>query len=319
VIATSSRSSSAGEVRLQRYYMLLLADELPDRAELLRSLEHRIEEASVALKVRGTSEVPEDAPTLTDTSLATLRIAPDGSVRESEPVRIGGVSADPGAVGYRLEVSSSDVRPGAMLSARLTIDGVEEPAYSTDVAWPDGSDHVTVDLLTPFGEARYPVDPGAYALRIHVDGKSVETLEWHVPTDRGPALQASVDELVSYLRGNGWQCAPSTADVGEVDTCQLRSGATSFVATFIRKDGSFQMIQLGATRGDDAAILEDVIPLFGTMLRRIYGPALGADLIAWVEEREAAFGQIRVSGTWLQSTVDSERSRWLTILPEEPA
>jgi hypothetical protein len=301
--------------------MLQLATDRPEHADLLRAMERRVAEASVALRVRGTPDVPDEVPQLAATQLVSVRIAPDGTVRDSEPVEIDGSSADPDAVGYRLRVSATTAVPdGATLSGRLTVGGIEQPGFDVDVAWPAGADEATLELLTPYGRAHYAVDPGAYELHVYLDGKTVATLAWDVPAARGPALHASLEDLIAHVRDQGWACTRSTTDESVTEGCQASTGPARFaVQVSHTSDGALLHIQLVATRDDGSAVFQDARPFFGEMLQLIYGDAQGDDLMTWVEQRNSAFGQIRARGTWLQSSAEGQATRWLTILPQQPA
>src|SRR5262249_10985084 len=115
-----------------RFYLLGLAKELPQRAPLLYAMEQRIAEGTVPIGIHGSPEVPATVPGIDSTSLSTLRIAPDGTVHVSEPATPGGSSADPDAVGYRLTLHATDIPVGSVVSARLTVGGIEEPGYNVD-------------------------------------------------------------------------------------------------------------------------------------------------------------------------------------------
>ena len=106
--------------------------------------------------------------------------------------------------------------------------------------------------------------------------------------------------------------------------CRLLDGATcrqGGIATYRRVGLSIPLvsIQLAGTNVDGSAVLDDVRPFFTEMLERIHGRTQRDDLLAWLEEREGSFSQIRARGTWLQSHAQGPNARWLSILPEMPA
>jgi hypothetical protein len=250
-------------------------------------------------------------------SLVTLRIAPDGSVRESQPVAAGAPSGDPDAVGYRLRLQSSGVRDGSMLSARLTLNGIEDAGYSTDVPWPAGKTEATVDLLTPFGKAHYAVDPGAYELQVYVEGATVATLSWSVPAERGPALVLTASQVAEQLKGLSWRCTRATNAEGLVDRCDAHGRGAQFTAVLTQnpQTGALVQMQFVATSDDETPVLGNAQGFFKYMLEQLFGTEQGDDLMTWVAERGPEFGQIRARGTWLQSAGEGETKRWMTILP----
>lgn len=312
----AAQDSAAYGFGVMRYDLLQLAEERPDLAQLLRGLERRIAESTVAVAVHGTPDVPAAMPPLDVSALTTLRITPDGTLRVSEPVVAGAPSADPDAVGYRLTVRATGVPEGATLSARLSIGGILDAGYATDVKWPAGATEQTVDLLTPYGKAHYQVDPGRYLLQVYLDGATVGTLEWSVPAQRGPALRTTFADLIAYLTGLGWRCDSTTSEGNPVNTCQAHREGTTFSAEFTTKpNGSFVKMTLLAQKDDTSSVVDIARPFFRYFLEQAYGQTQGDDLMTWVEQRGAAFGQIRARGTWLQSDGDAENTRRITVLP----
>jgi hypothetical protein len=280
-------------------------------------MERRIAEASVAVAVRGTPDVPANVQPFEEAQLMTLRIAPDGSVRESQPAVIGASNSDPDAVGYRLRLRSASVPEGFTVSARLTVGGIEDAGYSTDVKWPSGQTEATLDLLTPYGKAHYPVDAGAYQLNVYLDGATAATLEWSVPVERGPALVLAPAQVIEELKSLDWRCSQETTVDGLVDSCDAHFEGTGYTATVTQhpETGALVDMQFVATSDDESPVLDEAQGFFQYMLQHLYGEEQGDDLFAWIAERGPEFGQIRARGTWLQSQGTGETERWMTILP----
>jgi hypothetical protein len=313
----TAQDSGAYGLALSRFYLVQLAEERPDHADRLRAMERRIAEASVAVAVRGTPDVPTTVPAIDSVDLMTLRISPDGSVRESQPAVIGVPNSDPDAVGYRLRLRSSAVPEGSTVSARLTIGDIEEAGYNTDLVWPKGQAEATLDLLTPYGKAHYVVDPGAYRLHVYIDGARVQTLEWSVPRERGPALVMTNAQVVEDLKSFDWHCSQETTAEGLTDTCDAHIQGVRYVATLVQvpDTGALVEMQFQAVSDDTTPVLDNAKDFFKYMLEGLFGTEQGDDLMTWVAERGPEFGQIRARGVWLQSSGEGETQRAMTILP----
>jgi hypothetical protein len=269
--------------------------------------------------INGSPDVPAPSATFDRTELFTLRIAPDGTVRESEPAVPVGSSADPDAVGYRLKLNGSKVPAGSTVSARLTIGGIEEPAYNADKRWQAGSVNVQLDLLTPYGKAKYQVQASGYSLQVYLDGATMTTLDWSVPTVRPPALRMSLADLRQSLASAGWFCQQSSDEKGQrLDSCGAKVGG-ALVSAFLTSDpasGALVLVQLDVRAEDGtSSVVSAAHQLFHQVLEQLYGTAERDDLYTWIEPRGPEFGQILTRGTWLQSQGEADAHRLLTILP----
>ena len=157
-----------------------LAEQRPAEAGALRAMLLRLREAQVALRVAGSTHPREGTGRVEGLAMGTLELSEDGALAPLGEVAAGEAVSDPAAVAFRLRVSAAAVPAGTTLSVRVWLDGLPQAGYALDVAWPQGSRQMVVEIASPYALAGFPLQPGAYQLAVYLDGATGGTFGWSV-------------------------------------------------------------------------------------------------------------------------------------------
>lgn len=155
-----------------------LAELWPEEADALTEMQRRLREGQVALRVLGAPVPQAPGVTLEDVSLSVLRLAETGELEEGTAVADGDSISASGAHGLRLSLPRP--APGGTLSVELWRNGFRDAGYAQDVDLAGEGATLTLDLLSPYGQAGSDLDPGAYELELYLDGTTVTHLSWEV-------------------------------------------------------------------------------------------------------------------------------------------
>ena len=302
-----------------------LALHRPSEAEALQQMRVRLREALVALSAIHSPAPRADAPAIDGVEMTTLRLSSRGALVEGAPLREGEQMLDPDAVGIRLAARSS-APVGATLSARVFVNGVPQSGYDVDTKW-SGRRAQEVDLLTPYGRAGFVLDPGHYDLELYVDGATRWRTSWKVPESVPPAFAARAEELVAWWERSGWECGPPTAPsegapaaAARQVACEARSrDGRRYYKLEVASDagGLIQRIALQADALDSGSIVGDARAFFDAVVRKVYGPEHATEAIGWLERQGEEFQQLKIAGSWLQTSGDGPSRRFLWILPAD--
>ncbi len=178
VFANSALDANAGLFVREDFGLGRVAKLRTKDADAILAIQRRLREGQVALVALGSPSPDGSAPPASSVVLSTLLPDPAG-LRTGTTVANGATIGRTEGVGFRLTVGleASEART---LSVRLWRDGLQDASYSVDKPWPAGPSEAPIDLVTPYGYAWTPLEPGEYEVEVYLDGATRARLHWTV-------------------------------------------------------------------------------------------------------------------------------------------
>ena len=284
-----------------------LAELRPQEATTLLAMQLRLREAQVSLRVLGHPSPATDAPALGPVTLRAVALGryAGGQLSPGSTILDGAHVATTDAVGVQVGVAATAGLAGRTLSARVWIDGLPRPEYSTDLTVRVGG-AATFDLLSPYGRAGYNLDPGRYSLELYVDGARRAALEWTVdPRPSQPQYATTATPFVGKLGSLGDSCgAPVVANGSSTVACSATNAAGTTFTIRVTYDGHDRIsyVVLNAASAPNAGIAIGPVgqAFFEQMIGILYPPQLAARASTWVREQDTAVNDLELGGTTLR-------------------
>jgi tetratricopeptide (TPR) repeat protein len=166
--------------------LALLADIWPEQQEILDQLLRLLREGKVSLTALQ-SPIPQgEAVELENTALVKVSLDAQGNfVPEHFDSEYEFSSGDSFAAtdinGVRLFVLGDGVVDGDVISVRVWINGAADYSSALDTVWePLEGNYMAFDIISPYGQADFDVDPGDYQLELYVNGHTATAMSWTV-------------------------------------------------------------------------------------------------------------------------------------------
>jgi tetratricopeptide (TPR) repeat protein len=300
-----------------------LAELHPDDAEVLASIQLRLREAQVALRVLGRPVPDATAPEPSSVTLRAIDIGryAGGRITEGQPITPGAHVATTDAVGVRV-VIDGDQLAGHHVSARLWVNGLPRPDYVLDATAAGSS--TTLDVISPYGRAGADLEPGAYSIDVYVDGSRRFTSAWTVsPRPSQPAFTLTATALLAALRDGNFTCAPGATTDGTTKTQCDGTGAVAGRVFFVEVNGDDRnrltwVVMTARTAGADDPVGAVGPSLFKYVVGLIYPPDLVPRAEAWIDDQDDSVNDIELGGTTLRVFGATETDRRLDIFATWP-
>jgi tetratricopeptide (TPR) repeat protein len=305
-LAAGQGASSAALLDTSDWDMGKLAELHPDRAEQLRSMRDRLREVQVALRTTGRSDVASDVPALPGVEVRVIDLGryARGELTEGGAFSDGASIDATDGVGVRVAVPAATELAGRTLSARLWIDGTQDPAYSRDLTL-DGS-ATNVDLISPYGYAGFDLDPGAYELELYVDASRRHRQAFTVsPRTEVPQYDVTASVFVNQVEAAGFECAPTdSTEPGQTSTlCSGRFGENgSYLAVTTTADDQDRInyLYLEADTYFGEAVEPVARDFFGLVVDLAFPDDIAARAIEWIEIQGTAVNDFEIGGATLR-------------------
>jgi hypothetical protein len=305
-LAAGQGASSAALLDESDWDLGRMAELHPDRAEQLRSMRDHLREVQVALRTTGRPDVTSDAPALPAVEVRVIDLGryARGVLTESGAFSDGASVEATDGVGIRVVVPAGSELAGRTLSARMWINGTQDPAYSRDLTL-DGS--VTkLDLISPYGYAGFDLDPGVYELELYVDANRQHRQQFTVgPRSEVPQYDVTASILADQVGAAGFDCVPTDAtEPGQASTlCSGRFGENgSYLAVTITADDQDRITYLYMEA--DTYFGEAVEPVardfFGFVVDLAFPDDIAARAAEWIEIQGTAVNDVEIGGATLR-------------------
>ena len=150
-----------------------------EEANQIRAIQKRLREAYVALRAVGRPDPDPNAPHVKRLDVVMIGVNVNGEVAAGNALAAGATVQQADGSGVRLTLGLAMDRE-RVLSIRLFADGFQDASYSIDQTIAAGeSDHL-IDLLSPYGRAGFPLQPGQYLVEFYIDGATRGQFAWTV-------------------------------------------------------------------------------------------------------------------------------------------
>ena len=298
-----------------------LADLRPAERDVLLEIQLRLREAQAALRSIGTSVPDEGAPEPESVTVSAIDIGryAGGDIAEGDGITDGGHISTTDAVGVRVAIDGAGL-VGRHLSARLWVDGLARPEYTTDVV-PTASS-TSVDLMSPYGRAGFDLEAGSYALDLYVDGARRFQSTWTVdPRPDRPAFALSASALVDRLTSDNFACAADPpADGRTISRCTGRDGERQFFVNVTQdaQDRITTIALTARTTGESDPPVRQGHLLFDYLVRLLYPAELADRAVAWIDDQDEAVNDIELGGSTIRVYGATDTDRNLDIFATWP-
>jgi tetratricopeptide (TPR) repeat protein len=297
-----------------------LATIYPQQADVLRSVQTRLREASVSLRVSGSVSPAADAPGLGSVTVLPVRLKQyqGGTLVEGAPLTNGASILTTDAVGVRVSIPEAATILGRTVSARIWQDGLPVSAFNADVTVKNFP--FAIDLVSPYGRAGFDMDPGSYQLDLYVDGARKYQLAWTVaPAPNQPQFVLGASALLDRLENAGFTCEdPKVGDTRTTSNCTvLDTDSTTYYAdvTYDAKDRITYLLIAATTPTDNTT--NDVNALahsfFAGVMKLLYAPDVAQAASDWIDSQGTLVDDLEIAGTTLRVFGNDEHARNLDI------
>jgi hypothetical protein len=189
-VARDSGLDSNGQFFLQAEFNIdRLVALWPEQREALAAMSRTLREGEVSLQVLHQASPAGDPAAIDATLPVRLVLQHDGTFvpevyETTYEFASGGTFSKTEANGVRVFLAGSAIQPGTMVSLRVWHDGRIDASSSADKAWDpigtEGTRYMIFDVLSPYGSAGFPMEPGAYHLEVYLDGNTRSQIDWTV-------------------------------------------------------------------------------------------------------------------------------------------
>jgi tetratricopeptide (TPR) repeat protein len=155
----------------------------PSEAEDLLSMQRRLREATVAMRVLGTTTPPSGQPAIAGLEASGLGLQPDGTFAELGRIVDGGFVDRAGLQALRIRIAGQTGLAGRHVSIRAWTNDRPDAGFDQDLV--AASDSLTVDLVDPYGRAGFPLTPGRWLIEVYVDGRTDASWSFEVSASEG--------------------------------------------------------------------------------------------------------------------------------------
>jgi hypothetical protein len=161
----------------------------PEQRDALAAMSRTLREGEVSLQVLHQADPAGDPAAIEATLPVRLVLQHDGTFvpevyETTYEFASGGTFSKTEANGVRVFLAGSAIQPGTMVSLRVWHDGRIDASSSADKAWDpigtEGTRYMIFDVLSPYGSAGFPMEPGAYHLEVYLDGNTRSQIDWTV-------------------------------------------------------------------------------------------------------------------------------------------
>ena len=296
-----------------------LAAIYPSQADVLRTIQLRLRETQVALRVFGTTTPAADAPAPGAITVKPVQLKrySGGVLVEGATLPDGGTVATTDAVGVRVSVAGADQLAGRTVSARVWVDGLPQAEYNQDVVVNGAT--LTIDLVSPYGRAGFDLDPGAYALDVYVDGARRFQTSWTVlPRPDKPQYITTATPFLATLKGLGFTCDdPVTTDKKTTTNCSVKDNdETAYIAdvTWDAQD-RITYVVLGAVTpaGSAVDVNANGHQFFAYVVKQLYPPDLATTATTWIDQQSTDVDDVDIGGTTLRVYGNDANTRSMDI------
>jgi tetratricopeptide (TPR) repeat protein len=304
---TDSSDSAQYYVGQSDYDIGRLATLYPNQAAFLRDVQVRLREANVSLRVSGTVTPAAGAPKPANVTVTPvqLKVLAGGTLVEGQPLADGAQVQSTDAVGVRVTIPDTSALAGHTVSTRVWVNGLPESDYNHDVTV--AGTNLSIDLVSPYGEAGFNLDPGTYQVDVYVDGARDYTLSWTVqPAPDKPQYQITAQPFLTGLQGVGFQCDnPTTASDGKTSTnCSvLDTDQTTYIAdiTWDQQDRITEIVLGVSTPADSTADINALTHQFYDAIAKQLFPAdVATRASAWLDKTTDKPDDDEVGGTQMR-------------------
>lgn len=293
-----------------------LAELRPGEADALLEMQLRLREAQAALRSLGHPVPDAGAPSPDGVTVQAIDIGrySGGEITAGATIGDGTHVPTTDAVGVRVVVDG-DALVGRHVSARLWVNGLPRPEYTTDVV-PDSAS-TSIDLLSPYGRAGFDLDPGDYTLDLYVDGARRFQSAWTVdPRPDRPAFTLAASGLVDRLTTDNFSCAADPPDAGATITrCTGRDGDREFFVniTADAQDRITFVDMTARTAGASDPPAAQGRRLFTYVVNLLYPDDLASRAVEWINDQGEAVNDLELGGSTLRVHGADETNRRLDI------
>jgi tetratricopeptide (TPR) repeat protein len=297
-----------------------LAAIYPAQAEVLKSVQTRLREASVSLRVFGSVNPAADAPQLGSVTVLPVRLKQyqGGTLVEGAPLTSGGSILTTDAVGVRVSIPEAATILGRTVSARVWQDGLPLSSFNVDTTVKNFP--VALDLVSPYGRAGFDLDPGAYQLDLYVDGARRYQMDWTVTAaPNQPQFSTTATPLIGRFKDAGFTCSdPQAGDGSTTVNCSvLDTDDTTYYAdvTYDAKDRITYLLIAATTPTDNTT--NDVNALAHTffvgVMKLLYAPDVAQATSDWINEQGTLVDDLQIAGTTLRVFGNDAHSRNMDV------
>jgi tetratricopeptide (TPR) repeat protein len=297
-----------------------LATIYPQQADVLRSVQTRLREASVTLRVSGGVTPAADAPQLGSVTVLPVRLKQyqGGTLVEGPALANGRSILTTDAVGVRVSIPEAATILGRTVSARIWQNGLPVSAFNADVTVKNFP--FVIDLVSPYGRAGFDLDPGTYELDLYVDGARRYQLSWTVaPAPNQPQFALSASALLERLKQAGFTCEePRVGDTSTTTSCTvLDTDDTTYYAdlTSDAKDRVTYLLLAATTPTDNTT--NDIKTLshsfFTGVMKLLYAPDVAQAASDWINDQDTLVDDLEIAGTTLRVFGNDAHARNMDI------
>ncbi len=265
-----------------------------------------LREVQVALRTTGRPDVAVDAPELPAAEVRVIDLGryARGELTESGAFADGATVEQTDGVGIRVVVPAGSELAGRTLSARMWINGTQDPAYSRDLMLDGGA--TNLDLISPYGYAGFDLDPGVYELELYVDANRQHRQQFTVgPRTEVPQYDVTASILVNQVGAEGFECVPAeAAEPGQTSTlCSGRFGENgSFLAVTITADAQdrIEYLYLEADTYFGEAVEPVARDFFSFVVDLAFPDDIAAEAAEWIDDQGTAVNDVEIGGATLR-------------------
>lgn len=302
-----------------------LAAIYPAQADVLRSIQTRLREAAVSLRVFGTVTPAADAPQLGSVTVLPVRLKQyqGGTLVEGAPLSNGSSLLTTEAVGVRVSIPEAATILGRTVSARIWRNGLPASEFNVDLTVKNFP--VALDLVSPYGRAGFDLDPGTYQLDLYVDGARRYQLTWEVkPAPNQPQFNTTATPLIERFKSAGFTCGDPKVDNDRttVSCSVLDTDNTTYYAdvTYDAKDRLTYLLLAATTPTDNTT--NDVNTLahsfFASVVKLLYAPDIATQASDWINSQNTLVDDIELAGTTLRVFGNNDHARNMDIYAPWP-